>query len=406
MSSLIRNKNCCPNRSRRVKWNIFIITGLLVVSLLPLCNYDYFSVPITIYNGWFKLLLLGLPVVSMAACYRIDSGLAHRDKTSLFILIALLSLLLVDIHLMYIDIPSRLSCQYFPDATNADFQKFLHDNVMRLSPGTIPHSYRFLPDSFVSLLTFLTNDFEFSKFVYRETFMLLLLFAIYYYSRIYYSHQVAIVTLLFYAVVYQISIRDYAGQLADPMSHLCFILAFIFLELDMFAYLCVTVLIGILAKESIAVLAVYYVFKQLRGKRSPVKPILLVLACVGIIAAIRLYIVPDFTYGDISGAGTWPLIKNNLLNYKRSWHQVFFTVGIFLPFVLLSWKTTAGPLKKLVLFLLPVLVLAHTIIGFLWETRNLIPAAIPMALITAQCLMNTVNQSLQRQSAMTVDTET
>lgn len=387
----MRDKNFHPGESLHEKRNIVVVLLLLVIALLPLGNYNFFSVPISDYHTSFKLLLLGIPLAAIAFCYNIDIGLARHDKTVLFVLLSLLSLLLVDIHLVYVDTPSNMSCQFFPENTNLEYQQYIHHEVMNLSIDAIPHSYRFLPDSFVSLLNFVTNDFPFSKMIYRETFMFLLLFSIYYYSRLYYSHQTAIVTLLLYAVVYQISIRDYAGQLNDPLSHFLFILAFIFIELDLFAYLFLAVIIGIMAKESIAAMAVYYVLIQVRSRRFPVKAILLLLSCLAVVAAIRLYIVPDFSYEHISRAGTWPLIKNNIFNYKRSWHQVFYTVGIFLPFVILSWKKSATSVKNLVMFLLPVLMLAHTIIGFLWETRNLIPAAIPMALLTAHYLLEIVS---------------
>lgn len=381
------DKNFRPEKTTHEKRNILAALACLSIALLPIGNYDYFSVPVADFNIWFKLLLLGIPLTAIGICYNINIGLARRDKIVLFTLLSLLCLLLVDIHLVYIDTPSNMSCQFFPENTNLEFQQYIHHEIMNLSIDAIPHSYRFLPDSFVAFLNFLTNDFSFSKMIYRETFMFLLLFSIYYYSRLYYSHQVAVATLLLYAVVYQISIRDYAGQLHDPLSHFLFILAFIFMELDLFAYFFLAVIIGLLAKESIVVVPVFYAIQQMRAGRFPVKAFFLIIVSLIVLAAIRLYIVPDFSYGHISRAGSWELIKNNILNYKRSWHQVFYTVGIFLPFVILSWKRSAAPVKDLVLFLLPVLIVAHTVIGFLWETRNLIPVAIPMALLTANYLM-------------------
>jgi hypothetical protein len=146
-------------------------------------------------------------------------------------------------------------------------------------------------------------------------------------------------------------------------------------------------------------MAVYFVIKEIISRRFPVRSVLLLIACLAVIAAIRLYVVHDFTYKDISGIGSWERIVDNLTNYYRSWHQVFFTVGIFVPFVIVSWKESAGPVKTLVLFLFPVLLLTHIIIGFLWETRNLIPVAIPMALMTANYLLGSGKET----ATMTID---
>jgi hypothetical protein len=50
------------------------------------------------------------------------------------------------------------------------------------------------------------------------------------------------------------------------MSHLSFILAFIFIETDQFVYLVLTVTIRCLAKETIIAMAGYYVLFRWREK--------------------------------------------------------------------------------------------------------------------------------------------
>lgn len=376
-----------------------ILSLLLLISLVPLFNYDFFVTPLPGGNLLFKILLLGMPLTALAGCYRIDLGLTAQEKRTLFILLAGLGALLVDIHLVYIDNPSHLSCQLFSDITNAEWQRIMHDGIMRLRPGAIPHSYRFLPDSLVSLLTFLTGDFDYAKLIYRETCMFLLLFAIYYYGRLYCSHTVAIVTVMFYAVIYQISLREYAGQLTDPLSHLSFVLSFIFIELDMFVMLMPTILFGIMAKETIVVMALYSCLNKLFRRESPFASLLLLVAGLVLIAAIRWYVIPDFKPENINSLGSpVDIIKANFFTYYIWWRHLLFTAGIFIPFVLMGWRQTDQRLKQLVMYLLPVLIVAHFCIGFIKETRNLVPVLIPMALITANYLMAYVRPESYKES--------
>lgn len=372
---------------------MILVALLLLVSLVPIFNYGYFSVPLAGYNALFKMLLVCMPLAALCTCYRIDTGLPTREKVTLFLLLTAVGALLVDIHLVYIDTPSHLSCQYFPDITNADWQQIMHQGIMQLEPGALPHSYRFLPDSMVSLMTYVSGDFEFSKLIYRETFMFLLLFAIYYYSRLYYSHAVAIVTVLLYAIIYQISIREYAGQLTDPLSHLSFVLAFIFIELDLLAYLALTILFGVIAKETVIVMALYYVIKKLRDRKPLLPSILLLLAGLAVIMAIRFYVVPDFTPTNINSlGGVSDIIKANVATYYIWWRHLLFTVGIFLPFAVMGWKQAVPAVRWLIVYLLPVLIVSHVGIGFIKETRNLIPVVIPMALLTANYLLSSGRQ--------------
>ncbi|OGU17554.1 MAG: hypothetical protein A2076_02080 [Geobacteraceae bacterium GWC2_53_11] len=380
-------------------WVMVLLSLLLIIGLVPLFNHDFFVTPLPGGNLLFKILLLGVPLTALAGCYRIDLGLTAQEKRTLFVLLAGLGALLVDIHLVYIDNPSHLSCQLFSDIPNAEWQRIMHDGIMRLRPDAIPHSYRFLPDSLVSLLTFLTGDFDYAKLIYRETCMFLLLFAIYYYGRLYCSHTVAIVTVMLYAIIYQISLREYAGQLTDPLSHLSFVLSFIFIELDMFLMLLPTILFGIMAKETIAVMALYSCLNKLFRRESPVPSLLLLAAGLALIAAIRWYVIPDFKPENINSLGSpADIIKANFFTYYIWWRHLLFTAGIFIPFVLMGWGQTDQRLKQLVMYLLPVLIVAHFCIGFIKETRNLVPVLIPMALITANYLMAYVRPESHKES--------
>jgi hypothetical protein len=328
-------------------------------------------------------------------------------KISLFILLILISFVLFDIHYIYIDSPSRypqlpgaerqesrkslpghFSSQYFDDISNHQWQIEIHKNVLTLSPKVLPHSYRFLPNSLVRVFEFFTADFSYARALYRYTFMFLLLFSIYYYARLFYNHQTALLSVLFYAMIYPISIRFYAGQLTDPISHLLFVWSFIFLELDCFIYFAVSILIGVFAKETILVMPIYYILIQMNEKKRWAKGGILLVIGILMIFMIRMIVTSnDLTYRNISGIEISQIRRN--LRYLGLWgRQVSYTIGILLPFLVLAWRTTRKELKHLVMFLLPILLLSNTIFSWLHETRNLIPVVIPMAIISSDYLMS------------------
>jgi hypothetical protein len=372
---------------KKVLMNSCLVLIGLLVCLTPMIFPQFFYPNASGYPFAFKIALLMVPVSLVYMSYRLNAGISGSRNIMIILLLAAVSALLVDVHRMYIDVPSNVSCQYWQDATNDEWQHLIHERILALDPNAIPHVYRFLPDSMVELFRYLTDDYSFARLLYRETFMFLFLYAVYYYARLFSRHEAALLTVLLYAVVYHISIRYYAGQLSDPLSHLTFVLSFIFLELDLFAYFALSVLIGLLAKESILVMAAYYLLVHRHHRNGLLKGVAFLAVGTGLVAGIRLYVVPGFEYKDISGAGTVGFVIDNLRYYQKWINQIFFTVGIFVPFVVLSWRKSAVPVRRLVVFLLPVLLLSNAVFSWFGETRNLIPAVIPMALMTAGYLM-------------------
>jgi hypothetical protein len=240
---------------------------------------------------------------------------------------------------------------------------------------------------------FLTGDFGYARLLYRLTVTFPLLYCIYYFGRIRHRHATALVAVLMYAAVYPISIRHYAGQLADPLSHLTFALTFIFLELDLFLYFALTVFIGIMAKESILAMCVYYLLFRIKDKGYLPKAIFLLGVSAAIVALIRLWVVPGenfannvFVIQDLGGTAL-PHLAKHVGNFSRWWPQVLCVVGIFVPFLILAWKTTDTRLRNLAAFLLVTLLLSNFLFSWPNETRNLIPAVVPLALIAANYLL-------------------
>jgi hypothetical protein len=375
----------------KIVTNCLITLVLLFVSLIPLLFRSQFKIPLVYeYQSYIKFALLILPVMAILGCSRIDLDLDRSRKSGLFVILVGLTMLLVNIHTVYIDVPSNFASKVFNGISNLDWQYAIHTYIMNNDPSGIPHSYRFLPDSMVDLIYYITNDFNYAKLIYRETLMFLMLYAIYYYGSLYYRHEVALLTVLFYAVIYQISLRYYAGQLTDPLSHLSFVLSFIFIELDIFAYFVLTVAIGIMAKETIFVMMIYYLITKANNVKSVIKIVVATIAMLSIIITIRLAIVPKFGYDKISGVD-FEHIYNSIRLSKMWVAQVLFTIGIFVPFLILSWKTANRQLQKLTIFLLPILILSNIVFSWFHETRNLIPVAIPMAQLTAEYLLKKPN---------------
>lgn len=373
------------------KNNVIVATTailLLAVAIAPMFLHEIFDSTHINHPILGMTALTTLPIIAIWFCYRLKLNLSTRGKVALFSFIAGFSVLLVDIHSLYIDESGNYSSHFFSTVgSNNSWQMVLHKCIMGLNIESLPHLYRFLPNSILSYFLLLTDDFEFSRYLFRVIFMILMLYAIYYYSSLYYRHETAILTMMIYAAIYQISIRFYAGQITDPVSHLCFILSFIFLELDLFIYFALAVLIGSLAKETIVIMAVYYLLKCLRSRANLMRATLLLLIILVVIIGIRLYISQVLQYTSISGVGPEHIL-DNLCKIDLWGRQLLFTVGIFIPFFLASYKSSAREIRTLVLYLTPTLILSNIVFGWLHEARNLIPVVIPMALMTANFLIN------------------
>jgi len=379
---------CSDHQYKKIMIYSFFAIFITFIFLLPIFFRPFFAHPINSkYHPIFKALLLSIPIFTVLICYHIKIELPSK-KISLFILLTLISFVLLDIHYIYIDSQSQYSSHYFDHISNPQWQIEIHRGILALDPKILPHSYRFLPNSLTRVFEFLTGDFSYARALYRYTFMFLLLFSIYYYARLFYSHERALLSVFIYAMIYPISIRFYAGQLTDPISHLLFVWSFIFLQLDCFVYFCLSILIGLLAKETILVMPIYYVLIRMKDKKRWAQGGILLALGISIIFIIRIMVTSnDLTYKNISGVEVSHVLRN--LSYFDLWgRQVGFTIGILLPFFVLAWRTTRKELKHLVGFLLPVLLISNVIFSWVHETRNLIPVVIPMAIIASDYLMS------------------
>jgi hypothetical protein len=148
-----------------------------------------------------SFMLYGLPAVVVLLCYRLDTRIIRQEKFQALFLGVMLCSVTNSLHFTIVD----GTAHYFGTPSNVDWQKGLHSMVLRLSPGVIPHSYRFLPDGMVRLFEMITGQFESARDTYRNTFGILLFYALYRFGRQHLTHLGALMAMLLWAVCYPIS---------------------------------------------------------------------------------------------------------------------------------------------------------------------------------------------------------
>lgn len=367
-------------RAGTTNWIAVLLVGVTtLVMLLPL--FVQIAPRSRVAGQWLcQLVLFGPMLIAAFACYRRTHIDDHRDNIRDVVLLCLIfTLLTTYLHRWLVDSGT------YAGWLNLDWQLFVQKAVMKLDPAVLPHSYRFLPNSYVRLLESITGSYEIARDSYRNLFDFLLFFAIYRFARLYLAHGGGLLTLVLFAAVFPVSFQHYAGQLTDPMSHLSFVLAFIFIETGQFVYLLLTVLIGALAKETVLAMAGYYGLLHWRNRRYWPKAAALLGIAFTFYFGVRIAVLHGTpNYSQISGVSLGHVTENLR---QRAWHlPLLFTVGTYLPFVVLAFRTTSAQLQILAGYLAVVLFVSSALFSWLIEVRNFMPLVVVLALITAQYL--------------------
>lgn len=324
-------------------------------------------------------------VAASLICYSIYrsewSRLGPRRALSLVLLVFLLTSFVNKIHNFNVDRASN----YVAGISNKTFQENLQESVIHLSPSAVPHSYRFLPNAMVFWMQLGGVRFDAARDIYRLLVGLILFYAVYRFASRYTEFVGSVLAMLLVAAVYPISFENYIGQLTDPLSHLSFVLAFLFLETSDFAALLTTLIIGSLAKETILALAGFYALFTRRDKDHAAKAVILCSASAVAYFAVRLLVLHGgLHYGQVSGTSPAHIVENWR---DRKWIEPFLlTAGAYLPFLALGWRHTPALLRNLVLYLIPVLFLSSLLFGWLSESRNFMPVVFVTAVIAARFL--------------------
>jgi hypothetical protein len=326
-------------------------------------------------------VLYGPAIAAVGLCCFLERESDRKQRQDTLLLCVILALLTNYLHLWLVDNASYVT------GPNLALQKQLHEQVVALSPDALPHSYRFLSNSFIRLLELATGDFATARDSYRNLFGVLLLYAIYRFARLFLRHGGALFCLAIWTAITPVSFRYYAGQPADPLSHLSFILSFIFLETEQFVYLLLAVLIGTLAKETVAAMSGYYLLFSWRDPRSRLRAVILLAGVILLVAGVRVLVLsgpPGYT--AISGVDPTHL-STNWNNYLQWIRPIFFTVGIFVPFVVLGWRSFPSRLRSLVLYLGPLLFFSNLFFSWLREGRNFMPLTAILIVMTVYYLL-------------------
>ncbi|HEY3740662.1 MAG TPA: hypothetical protein VGL53_12500 [Bryobacteraceae bacterium] len=313
--------------------------------------------------------------------YRYEATRLDESRAALLVFtVFLLTTMVNNVHHYNIDQTSS----YFVSITNDAWQRANHDLVIQLSPKVLPHSYRFLPDSIVRWMELARIDYAAARDFYRLIVGLILFYTIYRYARLYCSYSGALLAMLLIAVTYPISFEYYAGQLTDPLSHLSFVLAFIFLETGEFAALLTVLLIGSFTKETVLAMAGYYILFHSKERGYRWKAPVLGLSSIAVFLGVRMFVLHGApNYQEISQTNMIEQLRLNL--FDPSWRAPFaLTACALLPVLALAWKTTPLALKRQVLYLLPVLFISSLFFSWLKESRNFMPMVFALAVVAGR----------------------
>ena len=356
---------------------VWILAG---VAILPVFYHWPARTPHTGADAYARTGLGYLAALVICWCiYRVETPrLGCRGAFSLAFLVLLLTSITNNLHGFMIDHgPAVLP---FP---NLQWQIAIQDAVIRLDSGAIPHNYRFLPNAIVRWMQVAHIAYEPARDLYRLIAGLVLFYAIYRYARLYTNHLGATLAMLFTACIFPVSFEHYAGQLTDPLSHLSFVLALIFLETGDYAALLATLVIGSLAKESVLAMTGYYLLFCRKENKYPLKAIGLCGATAAAYLGVRMLVLKgNLHYGQVSGVTIGHVGENWL---DPQWKPVFLlTAAALLPFLALAWKETPLSLKRQASFLLAALFLSSLFFSWLREARNFMPLVVVLSVIAGR----------------------
>ena len=320
-------------------------------------------------------MLLGL------VFYRLEAvGRRNRYALTVVLLVFLLTAFTEYTHHFLVDLGN-----YFQTTTTVAWQRGVQDAVVRLDPVALPHSYRFLPNAIVFWMQIAGVNFRLASAIYRSLFMLVLFYSLYRFGRMFTNHLGALLAMLLVALVYPVSFVAYAGQLTDPISHLSFLLAFIFLEADEFWFFLSALLIGSLAKETVLGMLGFYLLFERKKPGYVWKAPGVVATCLGAYFAVRTFVLHGaMKYSQVSGVDrAW--ILTNLKDIIWLPHMLV-TLCAYLPFLVLGWKDTPLMLKRLVFYLLPLVLVSSLLFSWLDEARNYMPLVFVLAVVAGRYL--------------------
>jgi hypothetical protein len=352
------------------------------------------------HEGWqewlAKVIVIACMMASLLVRVRADQAIDHHASRTMALL-AIVAVAMTIYHWMTVDtavqkMPNRGSPTGYVELPLSDWQRPLYLDVLSgRTDSAIPHVFRPLPYGFVRSLEVVTGDWWFSCLAYRWFFTTWFLWASFDFVRLLASRHAARLAVAVIFVLYPLSVRYYLGQLTDPLSHALFVLGLTYLVENRLFLLAGTLILGILAKETAVIIVPAYLAYHWRlGWKSLAATVGLGAASVAAFLAPRLGIGWQLDLGSINGAGL--MIKANLgMSDKHRLHPdmilpnylpLLLFLGVFLPFIAWHWRSTDPRLRALFLVLVPLLFVSNLCFGWLYESRNYMPA-IPLLVALA-----------------------
>jgi hypothetical protein len=290
---------------------------------------------------------------------------------------------------------------YHVDRTWGDWQRTLYMDILNQTGDDnglrIPHQFRPLPYGFVRMFEWITGDWWFSCIVYRWCFTFWFLWGAHRFARLFLKPMPALLTILPLVPLYPLSVEFYRGQLTDPLSYALFILALIYVVQDRWILLAATLALGVLAKETVLLVAVSYCTCYWRqGLSAFLRTAALATACVAAYFAARLPIGWRLGFDKINGTdglmigtnlGFGEPIASTFVPLWVSYAHLLVFVVPFLPFIYLGWRRIDARLKAIFLTLTPLMLAANICFGWMYESRNYMPL-VPLLATMAVLGMN------------------
>ena len=127
----------------------------------------------------------------------------------------------------------------------------------------------------------------------------------------------------------------------------------------------------------------YYILFRRKESHYSMKAAVLSVAALVAYFGVRLLVLHHvMQYRQVSNVS----LDHVAINLKDShWPVPFlFTVGAYLPLLVLAWRRTPPSLSKLSLYLVVVLFVSSMLFGWLSESRNYMPAVFVLSVIAAR----------------------
>ena len=377
------------NRSRSFALWYVVVAVFVGIFILPAIRPPFFDKPIVHSAAAATLIEAALILLCPIAAWLAFAGepLTRKGRLGATFFVLSATAICEVVHYWVTDRGHYFPTTQFGD--NTIWQEWMHQHILALEYGALPHSYRFFPDAIVGFLTWLTGDFVVSRIAYRLVFNALLFAAAYRYARTYVSELFAGAAVAILVAVYPISILKYAGQFVDPMANGAYIACLAFLARGYEPGFGPTLFSALMAKESVIVVAVCRIFYGRPWWRSALLAAIYAGVGLAILMTIRAVVARGHIgYDAISGVGLQH-VRDNLAGYHEWILMYVATFGSLLPGAILGWRYMDRSFQWTAMMIIVTTVVSSVLFSWMSEVRNMTPAYAVLAVVNVVYLERT-----------------